>query len=165
MQHLPYLGAIAKSHYLRTYGRPTDKRPKPAPSRVRHRTPPHSIQVPTKSPCDPTDFLDATASATGSCLLQERAERAPPHAPAPAAIHSLALAPTPRAGSRCESTQDTRRQWVVAASLVAGRWVRKASPNPSPGPGLPHFLPASASADWLGPGSVSTQRRPEAPFM
>jgi hypothetical protein len=40
MQHLPYLRAI-KGH-LRTYGHPTDKRPRTAPNRVHHRVP-HSI--------------------------------------------------------------------------------------------------------------------------
>jgi hypothetical protein len=40
MQHLQYLRAI-KGH-LRTYGRPTGKRPRTAPNRVRHRVP-HSI--------------------------------------------------------------------------------------------------------------------------
>jgi hypothetical protein len=74
MQHLPYLRTI-KGHLV-TYGRPTDKRPRTAPNRVRHRVP-HSIQVPTKSSHDSTDFLDAPASATKSCLPSTTHHRRP----------------------------------------------------------------------------------------
>jgi hypothetical protein len=83
MQHLPYLRVI-KGH-LRTYGLSTDKRPRTAPNRVRHRVT-HAIEVPTKSSHDPTGFLDAPASVMKSCL---------PSASAPAPTFKFA------AGCRC----------------------------------------------------------------
>jgi hypothetical protein len=48
MQHLPYLRTI-KGH-LRTYGRRTDKRPRTAPNRVRHRGPPLNLSPDKKFP-------------------------------------------------------------------------------------------------------------------
>jgi hypothetical protein len=75
MQHLPYLRTTKGN--LRTYGRPTDKRPRAAPNRVRHRVP-HSMMSlnlsPDKKSPWPTGFsrrarlshevLPATATAT-----------------------------------------------------------------------------------------------------